>query len=227
MLTSIILQITSPVTSNLVKVAPRQNIIDLMMKGGWIMVPLVILSIFAVYFIIDIYFLVKKSSKVDKNFIPGLVDMIKDGKVDSVKMMCNSSSSSLARIIGKGSEKIGQPISEIESSMELEARAEKARLENNLSFLGVISSIAPMFGFLGTIFGVIKIFYNISLADNISIGIISGGLYQKMISSASGLLIGIFAYAGFQYLRIRISRLMVQIEKDSNTFIEVLKEPVN
>ena len=120
---------------------------------------------------------------------------------------------------------MGKPIDEVESAVESEGRLEIYKLEKNLNFLGIIAGIAPMFGFLGTIMGVIKIFYNISLADNISIGLIAGGLYEKMITSASGLIVGIFAHIAFHYLNSMIDRVSYQIETSAVEFVDLIQEP--
>jgi biopolymer transport protein ExbB len=116
-------------------------------------------------------------------------------------------------------------VKEIESAVENTGKLEIYKLEKNLSYLGIIAGIAPMLGFVGTISGVIKIFYNISLADNISIGLIAGGLYEKMITSASGLIIGILAHIAFHYLNTMIDRVSFQLESTAVDFIDLLHEP--
>jgi biopolymer transport protein ExbB len=128
-------------------------------------------------------------------------------------------------VVEKGIARIGKPIKEIESAMEGVGKLEVAKMEKNISILGIVAGIAPMFGFIGTISGVIKIFYNISLADNISIGLISGGLYEKMITSAAGLVVGVFSFVSYHYLNLMIDRTIYKIEASSIDFIDVLQDP--
>ena len=129
-------------------------------------------------------------------------------------------------MIGKGIVRLGKPVKEIESAIESAGRLEVYQMEKNLGILSTIAGLAPMFGFLGTIFGVIKIFYEIHLENSLEIGTISGGLYVKMISSAAGLLVGIIAYAGYQFLVHRIDRVINKMEINAIEFIDLLEEPV-
>jgi biopolymer transport protein ExbB len=129
-------------------------------------------------------------------------------------------------MIEKGLQRIGRPVKEIEESIEIVGKFEVYNLEKNLVILGVISGIAPMFGFIGTIAGVIKIFYNISLADNISIGIIAGGLYEKMVTSAAGLLVGIMAFIGYHWLNVMVEKVVHKMEYNAMNFIDILQEPI-
>jgi biopolymer transport protein ExbB len=128
-------------------------------------------------------------------------------------------------MLQKGLTRIGRPIKDIEGAIENIGKLEVSKLEKNISILGIIAGIAPMFGFVGTIAGVIKIFYNISLSDNISMGIIAGGLYEKMITSAAGLMIGIVAYIGYHILNIMVDRVILRMETDAIEFIDLLEEP--
>jgi biopolymer transport protein ExbB len=127
-------------------------------------------------------------------------------------------------MLAKGISRIGSSTRDIESAMEGVGKLELGRLEKNIGILGVIAGIAPMFGFIGTIAGVIKIFYNISLADNISIGLISGGLYEKMITSAAGLVVGVFSFVSYHYLTMAIDKLSLRMEAQAMGFMDVLNE---
>jgi biopolymer transport protein ExbB len=201
------------------------SFLDLIWKGGWVMIPIGILSVLAVYFAIERYLVIKKASKIDPTFMANIRDYLLSGKMDAASTLCKNTNTPIARLLQKGLKRIGKPIDEIESAVESEGRLEIYKLEKNLNFLGIIAGIAPMFGFLGTIMGVIKIFYNISLADNISIGLIAGGLYEKMITSASGLIVGIFAHIAFHYLNSMIDRVSYQIETSAVEFIDLIQEP--
>jgi len=199
---------------------------ELIQSGGWIMVPIALMSVVAVYIFVERYLAVRHASKLDVAFMDRIRDYIHEGKVEAALTLCQSTDHPLARMIEKGIRKIGRPIKEIEEAIEVVGKFEIYKLEKNLTVLAVIAAIAPMFGFIGTIVGVIKIFYNISLADNISIGIISQGLYQKMVASASGLLVGIIAYIGYHWLSILVDRIVHRIETNVMSFIDILQEPV-
>ena len=147
------------------------------------------------------------------------------GKLDSAVAICRNSDTPLGRMLQKGLLRIGRPIKDIEGAIENVGKLEVSKLEKNISILGIVAGIAPMLGFVGTISGVIRIFYNISLADNISIGIIAGGLYEKMITSAAGLMIGIVAYIGYHILNIMVDRVILRMETDAVEFIDLLEEP--
>ena len=201
------------------------NLFDLIMKGGWVMIPIGILSVLAVYLMVERFITINRASKVDTGFMANIKAMLLDGKADSALSLCRSTNTPIARLLEKGIKRLGKPVKEIESAVENTGKLEIYKLEKNLSYLGIIAGIAPMFGFVGTISGVIKIFYNISLADNISIGLIAGGLYEKMITSAAGLIVGIIAHIGFHYLNTMIDRVSFQLESTTVEFIDLIQEP--
>lgn len=202
--------------------ATQISYFDLMMKGGWLMIPLLLLSIISVYIFSDRYIYIRNRKKVESSFYEKLRELIKNGKIDTAITLCSSANSSEARILLKGIQNIGKPIREINEQMEMEGKLEVYQYEGNMYFLGVIASIAPMLGFIGTIAGVIKIFYNISLADNISISLISGGLYEKLICSGVGLFVGIIAYVAYHYLNHKINKMTQQWEKQCMRFIDLI-----
>jgi len=207
--------------------APKEStisLLELIVKGGYLMIPIGILSLIAVYVIIERYIAIKKASKSDGNFMNNIKDFIKNGNIEAAKSLCKNSTSPQARMIEKGVSRIDKPIKEVENSIENVGKLEIYKLEKNLNILGIIAGIAPMFGFIGTIAGVIKIFYNISLADNISIGLISGGLYEKMVTSAAGLVVGVFAFVGYHWLNIMVDKIVHKMESNSIEFIDVLQE---
>ncbi len=201
------------------------NFLDLIMKGGIIMVPIIALSFVAIFLMIERYITISKASKVDPNFMNNIKSLLLDNKVDAALNLARSTNTPIARLLEKGIKRLGRPVKEIESAVENTGKLEIYKLEKNLSYLGIIAGIAPMFGFVGTILGVIKIFYNISLADNISIGLIAGGLYEKMVTSAAGLVVGIIAHIGFHYLNAMIDRVSFQLESTAVDFIDLLHEP--
>jgi biopolymer transport protein ExbB len=201
------------------------NLWSLILSGGWIMIPLGLLSLLTLYFTIERYLVISKANKVDSGFMNNIRTLLLDSKIDAALNLCRSTNTPIARLLEKGIKRLGRPVKEIESAVENTGKLEIYKLEKNLSYLGIIAGIAPMLGFVGTISGVIKIFYNISLADNISIGLIAGGLYEKMITSASGLIIGILAHIAFHYLNTMIDRVSFQLESTAVDFIDLLHEP--
>lgn len=234
MLLSLILQITEGATSTAAALptaasqASKQDslsLLDLIIKGGYIMIPIGVLSIISIYVLIEKFVAIRKAGRLSRDFMSNIKENIKKGNLEGASAVCKNNPSSVAAVIDKGIARIGKPIKEIESAMEGIGKLEVAKMEKNMSVLGIIAGIAPMFGFIGTISGVIKIFYNISLADNISIGLISGGLYEKMITSAAGLVVGVFSFVSYHYLNIMIDRTIYKIEASSIEFIDVLQDP--
>src|SRR6218665_178765 len=201
------------------------SLLDLIVKGGYIMIPMGILSIIIIYFFFERLMTISKASKLDKNFMNNIKDYIHNGNLDAAKALCRNTTSPAARMIEKGISRIGKPMKEIEEAMESVGKLEINRLEKNLSVLSLIGRIAPIFGFIGTIAGVIKIFYDISLTDNISIGVISSGLYQKMITSASGLVIGLLAFISYYILNAMLDKTINKMETASVEFVDLLHGP--
>ena len=204
----------------------RLSFIDLLIKGGWIMLPILILLLIGIFIFIERYLTLRTAAKTDSNLLMQIRQNIVAGHLDTALAICRNSQSPISRMLQKGLLRIGKPIKEIEGAIENVGKLEVSKLEKNISVLGIIAGIAPMLGFVGTIVGVIKIFYNISLADNISIGIVADGLYQKMITSASGLVVGIFAYVGHHILNMMLDRIILKMETESLEFIDLLEEPI-
>lgn len=198
---------------------------DLLIKGGWIMIPIGVLFIVALYLFFERYFYIKLASKTDQNFMNKVRDYIHEAKIDSALTLCQTTNSPVARMIEKGIKRIGRPLKEIEESIEIVGKFEVYKLEKNLVILGIIAGIAPMFGFIGTISGVIKIFYNISLQDSISISAIANGLYEKMVTSAAGLFVGIIAFIAYHWINVMIEKVVHNLEYSVMNFIDLLQEP--
>jgi biopolymer transport protein ExbB len=199
---------------------------DLAVKGGPILIPIGILSVMAVYIFFERYFTIQRYSKWDVNFMNMIRDHVHNGNIDAAKSLCRHTKGPVARMIEKGLMRLGKPIQEIERAIENVGKLELYTMEKNLGIMSTIAGLAPMFGFLGTIFGVIKIFYEINLQNSLEIGTISGGLYVKMIASAAGLLVGIIAYAGYQFLIHKIDRVVNRMEMNAVEFMDLLEEPV-
>ena len=207
--------------------APKEDslsLLQLIMKGGVIMIPVGILSIISIYVFIERFTTIKKASKTDKNLINNLRENLLKGNIEAAKTICKANNTPTSIMIEKGISRLGKSTKEIESAMESVGKLEIAKLEKNTGTLGIIAGIAPMFGFIGTISGVIKIFYNISLADNISIGLISGGLYEKMITSATGLVVGLFSFVCYHYLQAMIDKVSFKMESAALEFMDLINE---
>jgi biopolymer transport protein ExbB len=198
---------------------------DLLVKGGWVMLPIGILAVLALVIFFERYFTIRKASKDDSNLMIQVRASILAGNVESAKAICRNSNTPLGRMLQKGLLRLGRPIKDIEGAIENVGKLEVAKLEKNISILGIVAGIAPMFGFVGTIIGVIKIFFDISKTDNFSISVISGGLYVKMITSAAGLIVGIIAYVFFHILNIMVEKVILRLETDAIEFIDLLEEP--
>jgi biopolymer transport protein ExbB len=198
---------------------------ELAVKGGPVMIPIALCSIIAVYLIVERYLAIRKSAKVDPNFMNSIRDFIGNGNVDAAKALCKNTTGPIARMIEKGINRLGKPTREIENAIESAGKLEIYNMERNLGYLSTIAGIAPMFGFLGTIFGVIQIFYQISLQNSLEIDTISGGLYVKMITSGAGLFVGMIAYAGFHFLTQYVDRVINKMEITAVQFIDLLEEP--
>jgi biopolymer transport protein ExbB len=199
---------------------------DLLIKGGPIMIPIALLSVVAIFIFFERYFTIKKLGRIDQNFMNQIRDFVHHGNIDSARSLCKNSNTPVARMIEKGIMRIGKPIREIEGAIENVGKLEVYKMEKNLNILGVISGIAPMFGFLGTIFGVIKIFYEISIQNSLQIDTISGGLYVKVMTSGAGLLVGIIDYSCYHFLVHMIDRIINKMEINAVEFIDLLEEPV-
>lgn len=204
--------------------AAEVQYIDLILKGGIMMFPLLLLSLIAVFIFFDRYFYIRGQKRLEPVFFDKLNELISSGKVDAAINLCESANSSESRILMKGLLNLGRPIRDIQERMEMEGKLEVYNYEGNIYYLGVIASIAPMMGFIGTIIGVIKIFYNISLADNISISLISGGLYEKLIASGVGLMIGIISYAAYHFLNNKINKLVQNWEFRCVRFVDLINK---
>ena len=203
----------------------KQNLWDILERGGPLMIPLALLLITAIFVFIERVMAVNKASKMDENFMNIIRDHIVNNNVTAARSLAKNTNNSTARMIDKGIQRIGKPIDAIEKSMENVGRLELYKMEKNVSILSVIGYIAPLFGFLGTIIGMFQLFYNIASTGEYSIANIAGGIYVKMISSAGGLIIGIIAYIMYRYLNSQIDKTTNKMEVASAEFIDILQEP--
>ncbi|MDX2002425.1 MAG: MotA/TolQ/ExbB proton channel family protein [Chitinophagales bacterium] len=204
----------------------KLSVLDLMMKGGVLMIPILLLSLVAVYIFVERYLTISKAGRIEPTFLPSIADRLQHGDVKSAIHQCKSTNLPIARILERGLSRIGTPKREIEDSMETMAKVEVYKLEKGLNILAAVASIAPMFGFLGTVVGMITAFHQIALSDTISIGVIAGGIYVKMVSSASGLIVGVMAHMFHTILNSMIDRTVNKMELTAINFMDVLHQPV-
>jgi len=217
-------------STNLINTAAQQtaqtiNLWSLLNKGGWIMYPLYLLLAAAIFVFFERLIAIRKASRIDPNFMNIIRDNIITGNVTAARNLARNTDNPVARIIDKGIQRIGKPIDAIEKSMENVGRLEMYKMERNLNILSLIAGIAPMFGFLGTIVGMITLFYEINSTGNFELSTIAGGIYVKMITSATGLIIGVIAYVGYNYLSTQVDKTANKMEASSSEFIDVLQEP--
>ena len=206
--------------------APKtQNLWEVLVSGGVIMIPLGILLLAAVYFFFERLIAINKASKIDDNFMRIIRDHIVTGNVAAARSFSKNNDSPVAQIIDKGIQRIGKPIDAIEKSMENVGVLELYKLEKNLSIISIVARIAPLFGFLGTIIGMLALFKGIAASTEYTPNTIADGIYIKMITSATGLIIGILAYIGHSYLTAQINRIENKMEIASAEFADILQEP--
>lgn len=200
-----------------------ENYFSLILKGGWILLPIFLLSLLAIYIIINKWFQINRIAKKDSVWLSRVSELVHEGKIDKALKFCLDRPYASAKVIAAGLKEADNSVEEIQEGMEVEARQQLNILESQMNYLSITASIAPMLGFLGTIFGVIKIFYDIAQTNDLAIDTISTGLYQKMICSGAGLLVGIVSYAGFYILNGRIDNAVANIEKDSNEVLKAIR----
>jgi len=204
----------------------KLSFLELALKGGWIMVPILLLSIIAIYIFFERYFAIRNASREDDNFMNMLKDYIADGKIDSALNLCKSTNGIVARMIEKGISRLGKSLGDINAAIENVGKQEIAKLEKGLPTLATTAGGAPMIGFLGTVMGMIQAFYKMSTAgSNIDVSLLSEGIYQAMVTTVAGLAVGIVAYFAYNYLVARIEKVVNRLESRTTEFMDLLNEP--
>ena len=201
------------------------SVLEFILKGGFFLIPIIILMFYTIYLIVERYLYISKTTKNDDFLLKEVRTHLNGGNMNLAIGAADRVNNATARVVKEGILTIGRPISEIESNMEMAVNIEIGKMERHMGHLGLIAGIAPTFGFIGTIAGVIKIFYNISISSDVSIGNISGGLYEKMISSGAGLIVGLIAYAGYHLLNGRIDHFMLNVQKQVLEFVNIIQRP--
>ena len=201
------------------------SVLGFILKGGFFLIPIALLLFYTFYLIIERWLFIHKRGVINPNLIRDIRDNLNAGNIDLAVSTTERDSTASGYILREGILSIGRPIAEIESIMERAANIEVGGMERKLGQLGLIAGIAPTFGFIGTISGVIKIFYSISQTEDISIGNISGGLYEKMISSGAGLVVGIIAYSAYHLFNGKIDTFALGMQKQVLDFVNIIQRP--
>ena len=197
------------------------SLISMAAKGGWLMLVLLALSIIAIYLFGKKWWAIRQAGKIDRNFIKDVDNYLAEGKVRSARALCRRSDTPVARMIEKGVERIDKPLADIRIAVENVANVEVAKLERGLPALATIAGGAPMIGFLGTVMGMVQAFFNMAQAgNNIDITLLSGGIYTAMITTVGGLIVGILAYFGYNFLTAKITGLVSKMEAASIEFLD-------
>jgi len=201
---------------------------DLAFKGGWIMIPLVLLWFIAVYLFIERFWSIKKAAKEDANFMNRIKEYVHDDKIESAVSLCRNQNTPVAHMIEKGLQRIGRPLSDVTSAIENVGNLEISKLESGLPTLATIAGGAPMIGFLGTVVGMIRAFYDMSMAgNNIDVGLLSNGIYTAMVTTVAGLIVGIFAFFAYNILVAKVENVVFTMEANTTEFMDLLNEPVS
>ena len=202
------------------------NLINLTMKGGPIMIPLALLSIIAVYLTIERFLTLKKASKLEANFMANIKDLVLNGNIKGARALCERTNSPIARMIEKGVTRIGKPLQDIDTSIHNVGNIEINKLETGMPTLATISGAAPMLGFLGTVTGMVTAFHKMSSAGaNLTVSLLAGGIYEALVTTVAGLIIGIFAYIAYNQLTSMIEKIIHRMEASAVEFIDLLQEP--
>ena len=199
---------------------------ELTLKGGWIMIPIAVLSIISVYIFVERFFAIRRAAQADENFMNSIKDYIHDGKLESALSLCRLTDRPISRMIEKGIQRIGRPLSDINTAIENVGRLEVAKLERGLPALATAAGGAPMLGFLGTVTGMVRAFHAMAVAQNIEIRTLSSGIYEAMVTTVAGLIVGIIAYFAYNILVANVEKVVNDLEANTTEFMDLLNEPV-
>lgn len=204
------------------------SFLDMALKGGWIMLPIVALMVIAVYIFIERLLTIRDAAKQDDAFMNSIKSYIHEGNVEAAKTLCNQTNGPLARMIEKGLSRIGKPLNDIGVAIENVGKQEISKLEGGMATLATVAGGAPMIGFLGTVMGMIRAFYDMANAgNNIDVSLLSSGIYTAMVTTVAGLIVGIIAYFAYNYLVARVDKVVNLLETRSTEFIDILNEPAS
>ena len=207
--------------------AMKLTLLDLAIKGGWVMIPIILLSFVAAYIFIERYYVIRKATKEDVNFMNRIKDYIHDGKIDAAVALCKSTDSPSARMVEKGISRLGRPLQDISTAIENVGKLEISKLEKGFPTLATITGAEPMLGFLGTVIGMVQSFYAMSQAgNNIEVSLLSDGIYTALITTVAGLIVGIIGYFAYNTLVVKVEKVVFNLEATLTEFMDILNEPV-
>lgn len=199
------------------------SLIDMACKGGWLMIPLLLLSIATIYLFSMKWSTIRKASKVDPAFMQQIKEYIETGRISQAQELCRQTNTPTARLVEKGIDRLGRPLQDIQTSIENVGNMEVAALEKGLPMLATIAGGAPMIGFLGTVMGMVQAFFNMAQAgSNIDITLLSGGIYTAMVTTVAGLIVGIMAYFGYNFLTNQVSDVVTKMQNTTVEFVDML-----
>jgi biopolymer transport protein ExbB len=207
--------------------ALKLTLLDLAIKGGWVMIPIVLLSFVAAYVFIERYYVIRRATREDQNFMNRIKDYIHDGKIESAMALCRSTDSPSARMVEKGINRLGRPLHDISTAIENVGKLEISKLEKGFPTLATIAGAEPMLGFLGTVIGMVRSFYAMSQAgSNIEVSLLSDGIYTALITTVAGLIVGIIGFFAYNTLVVRVERVVFNLEATLTEFMDILNEPI-
>ncbi len=207
--------------------AVTMNAFDLALKGGWLMIILLILLLMSIYVLIERTLVINKAAKEDNSFMNRIKDYIHDGKIEAAVNLCQNTDTPTARMVEKGISRLGRPTADVMSAIENQGNIEISNLEKGLPVLATSASGAPMVGFLGTVTGMVKAFMDMAGAGaNVNVNILSTGIYEALVTTVGGLIVGIIALFAYNYLTTRIKGIVNNLERKIMEFMDILNEPV-
>ena len=229
---SILLQapttVASDTTGLVVETEKQLNVLDMALNGGIMLIPIVILSVIAIYLLVERYLTIKKAREYDPLFMKRIKDMVMEGNIKGAQSLCEATNTPIARMLEKGLSRIGKPLQDVQVAVQNVGNLEVSKLEKGMPLLATISGAAPMIGFLGTVTGMIKTFYTLAQnADGIQVGSLSGGIYESMVTTVGGLIVGIIAYISYNSLTAMIDKVIYRMESTSMEFLDILHEPAS
>ncbi|MEP7321665.1 MAG: MotA/TolQ/ExbB proton channel family protein [Saprospiraceae bacterium] len=223
------------VSSNLPQVQPpvvtqgSQTVWDILMQTGVLGIANVAINIILLfvgtYIFIERYRSTKRAASIDENFMNNIRNSVQNGNIDAAKNLCAHTDSPMARMVQKGLDRIGKPLRDIDAAIENAGNLEVFRLEKNFSILASVAGAAPMIGFFGTVTGMIQAFYSMATQQNVTPGVLAGGIYQALITTAVGLAVGIFAYIAYNLLVSNVEKVVYSMERTTVEFMDLLQEP--
>ncbi|OUO54784.1 biopolymer transporter ExbB [Parabacteroides sp. An277] len=216
------------VTATTIPAEAEMNIIDLAVKGGWIMIVLLILSLIAIYIFVQRFMVIKRAGKEDETFMNRIKDYIHEGKVESALNLCRTTNTPYARMIEKGITRLGRPMSDVLVAIENVGNIEVAKLEKGFPLIATTAAGAPMLGFLGTVTGMVRAFFDMANAGtNVDVSLLSGGIYEALVTTVGGLVVGIIALFAYNYLVSQVDNVVNKMEMRTMEFMDLLNEPAN